>query len=59
VPARRSTKVSVSVTLSHGAPNACQRAVFPLTYRGLARRASHPAPPRPHHRPSRKPGKTP
>jgi hypothetical protein len=59
VPASRSAKVSVPVTLSHRAPNACQGALFPLTYSGLARRRSYHVPPRRHHRRSRGPNKTP
>jgi hypothetical protein len=38
VSARSSAEVSVRVTLVHSAPDACQGAVFPLQYSGLARR---------------------
>jgi hypothetical protein len=36
VPAGGSAQLSVPTTLSHAAPDACQGAVFPLTYSGLA-----------------------
>jgi hypothetical protein len=38
VGARRAAQLSVPVTLIHAAPDACQGAVFPLKYSGLARR---------------------
>jgi hypothetical protein len=39
VPASGSVHVSVPASLSHGAPDGCQGAVFPLTYGGLAHKA--------------------
>jgi hypothetical protein len=39
VKAHKSAQLSVPVTLSHAAPDACQGVVFPLTYSGLGRRA--------------------
>jgi hypothetical protein len=38
VKAHESAELSVPVALSHAAPDACQGAVFPLTYSGLGRR---------------------
>jgi len=38
VPASGSAIVSVPVTLSHAAPDACQGATFPLRYTGLAQK---------------------
>jgi hypothetical protein len=40
VPALGTAAVSVQVTLAHSAPNACQGAVFPLHYTGLAGKAT-------------------
>ena len=37
VVARRTAHVTVHVTMAHGAGNACQGAVFPFHYRGVAR----------------------
>jgi hypothetical protein len=39
VPAGGTGAVSVRVTLAHSAPNACQGAVFPLRYTGVASKA--------------------
>lgn len=39
VAAQGSGQISVPVTLSHAAPNACQGAIFPLTYSGSAHKA--------------------
>ena len=39
VAAQSSGQISVPVTLSHAAPNACQGASFPLTYTGSAHKA--------------------
>jgi hypothetical protein len=39
VAAGGSAKASVPVLMQHGAPDACQGAVFPLTYSGLANQA--------------------
>jgi hypothetical protein len=36
VPAKGTAKVTVTATLSHSAPDACQGAVFPLTFSGTA-----------------------
>jgi hypothetical protein len=36
VPAKGTSNVTVTVTLTHGAPDACQGAVFPLQYSGTA-----------------------
>ena len=36
VPAEGTSNVTVTVTLSHAAPDACQGAVFPLQYSGTA-----------------------
>ena len=41
VPGRSSARVAVPVALGHAAPDACQGAVFPLTYSGLAQKAEH------------------
>jgi hypothetical protein len=38
VPAEGHAEVTVTVTLSHAAPDACQGAVFPLRYSGSARK---------------------
>jgi hypothetical protein len=39
VPGNGHASVTVAVTLSHAAPDACQGAVFPLTYHGSAVKA--------------------
>lgn len=36
VPARSAATLTLTATLSHAAPDACQGAVFPLTYSGTA-----------------------